>query len=68
MTKPQRNFTIAILAVLLLIVGMAFWGPSESPATQTPLVKLATRNFKDFESAFDAAADSPRLLLLLSPT
>ena len=68
MTKPQKNFALAIVAVLLFIVGMALWGPSEAPPTQSPLFKLTSKNFSDFESAFDAAADSPRLVLLLSPT
>ncbi len=68
MTKPQKHFTLAILAVLLFVAGMALWGPSEAPTTQTPLVKLTAKNFTDFASAFDAAADSPRLILLLSPT
>jgi hypothetical protein len=68
MTKTKQKFTLGFLGVILLIVGMALWGPGDAPTRQAPLVKLSNKNFNDFASAFDTTADSARLILLLSPT
>jgi hypothetical protein len=68
MSKTTQKFTLAFLVLVLLIIGMALWGPSDAPGAQPPLAKLNNKNFTDFTSAFDAASDSPRLILLLSPT
>jgi hypothetical protein len=57
-----------ILAVLLLLAGVYLWGPSNTPAGQPPLSVLSQPNFSAFQSAFDSAADDPRIILLLSPT
>jgi len=57
-----------ILAALLLVTGVYFWGPSKTPAGQPPLSVLSASSFSEFQSAFDSAADDPRILLLLSPT
>ncbi len=65
--KRQILFPV-VLAILLLLAGVYFWGPSTAPQGQPPLASLSDANFNEFETAFDAAADSPRLVLLLSPT
>jgi len=57
-----------ILAALLLVTGVYLWGPSKTPAGQPPLSVLSASSFSEFQSAFDSAADDPRILLLLSPT
>jgi len=44
------------------------WGPSSVPPGQEPLVALSNANFSDFENVFDGDLDTPRLVLLLSPT
>lgn len=64
-----KRIIVSTLAVVLgLLGGMYLWGPSRVPPGQEPLVTLSRANFSEFEKAFDAAGDAPRLLLLLSPT
>lgn len=68
-TMKNKNVVIlAIVAVLLIVVVAYLWGPSATPPTQKPLLRLSAANFSEFETSFDEAADAPRLLLLLSPT
>jgi hypothetical protein len=43
-------------------------GPETVPAGQQPLTTLTSANAGAFESAFDADANLPRLVLVLSPT
>ena len=66
MTKT-RAIVLAFAAVLVLVV-FRLWGPSSVPQGQEPLFALSPTNFSEFERAFDASADVPRLVLLLSPT
>jgi len=66
MTKT-RAIVLAFAAVLVLVV-FRLWGPSSVPQGQEPLFALSPTNFSEFEKAFDASADVPRLVLLLSPT
>jgi hypothetical protein len=54
--------------VLLLLAIFYLWGPSAVPAGQEPLLTLSSTNFSDFQKAFDAQADGPRMVLLVSPT
>jgi len=67
MTK-KRAIVLALAAALLLLLVVYLWGPSSVPAGQRPLLTLSRANFSEFEKAFDADAQVPRLLLLLSPT
>jgi hypothetical protein len=65
----NKRITISfVVAALLLLAGVYLWGPTRTPAGQRPLSTLSSANFSEFEAEFDAAADSPRLVLLLSPT
>jgi len=66
--KRKRAIVLAVVAVLALLAAAYLWGPSSVPAGQEPLVRLDRANFSEFEAAFDADANVPRLLLLLSPT
>ncbi len=66
MTK--RVIVLAAAAIALLLAAMYLWGPSSAPRGQAPLVALSNSNFSDFENAFDRDSDTPRLVLLLSPT
>ena len=63
------------LAIVLALTGafagllvVYLWSPSSAPRGQEPLLALSSANFSEFENAFDASADVPRLVLLLSPT
>ncbi|MGB9402072.1 MAG: hypothetical protein WCA98_00935 [Candidatus Acidiferrales bacterium] len=64
----KRAVGFAALAILVLLAGMYLRGHSRVPPGQEPLVTLSNANFSEFENAFDADSDAPRLVLLLSPT
>jgi hypothetical protein len=64
-TKRAINWVAAVLVLLAIFY---FWGPSSVPPGQEPLLTLSSTNFSDFQKAFDADVDAPRLVLLLSPT
>jgi hypothetical protein len=64
----KKVLILTIVAVLLALAPIYLWGPSQSPPGQTPLTTLSASNFTEFSAAFDSQADSPRLVLLVSPT
>jgi len=69
----QLNKLLVALAVLAgiaftLIFGLQVIGLSFAPSGQRPLTKLDPSRMPAFEAQFDAARDSTRLLVLLSPT
>lgn len=68
MKNGKRFLGVTIIAVVLLLAGVYFWGPSKTPAGQPPLAILSPSTISQFQNAFDSAADGPRILLLLSPT
>jgi len=58
----------AVAAVLLLLTAAYLRSPGSAPRGQEPVLTLSQTNFKEFEKVFDAEAEVPRLVLLLSPT
>jgi hypothetical protein len=66
--KKKGLIGVVVAAVPLLLVAAYLWGPGSAPRGQEPVVTLSEENFAEFENAFDAEADAPRLVLLLSPT
>lgn len=64
----KRAVIFGVVAVALLLAGAYFWGPSSVPSGQDPLTVLSPENLSEFTGAFDANADVPRMVLLLSPT
>jgi hypothetical protein len=68
MNTKKRALILVALAALLLLAAAYLSGPSKTPPAQKPLSTLSAANFSAFEAAFDEAADTPRLVLLLSPT
>jgi hypothetical protein len=64
----KKVIVLAVIAVVLLLAVVYLWDPSSVPQGQEPLLALSSANFSDFENAFDRDSDSPRLMLLLSPT
>ena len=58
----------ALLAVILLAALFYFYGGSQVPAGQPPIESLTAQNVVEVKSAFNAAKDDVRVLLLLSPT
>ncbi len=64
----RKPIVIAAVAVVLLSLAFYMWLPGSAPPGQPPLVRLAPGNLSPFTSAFDADANLPRVVLLLSPT
>jgi hypothetical protein len=59
---------MAVVAMAFAGVLFYFYGGHQAPAGQPPLRKLTTQNVAEVKSAFNAAKDDVRVLLLLSPT
>jgi hypothetical protein len=66
--KKKRLIGVAVAVVLVLLAAAYLWGPGSAPRGQEPVVTLSEGNLGEFEKAFDAETDVPRLVLLLSPT
>lgn len=66
--KKKLTILLSVVAVVILLGALHFLGPGAVPAGQQPLVTLTSANAGAFADAFDANANSPRLVLLLSPT
>jgi len=65
----KRNFAFtAVLLAFLLVGGFYYFGGSQTPSSQPALESLTTQNVVDVKSAFNAAKNEVRVLLLLSPT
>jgi hypothetical protein len=65
--RRKRLIGVGVVAVLVLLA-VYLWGPGSAPRGQQPVVILSEGNLGEFEKAFDAETDVPRLVLLLSPT
>ena len=63
-----RHIIVALAAVLLAGGLFYFYGGSQAPRGQAPLKNLTAENVVDVKNQFNAAKDSVRVLLLLSPT
>jgi hypothetical protein len=65
----NRKYIFAIFAALVL-GGVLFYlyAGHQTPEGQPPLANLIPQNFTTIETAFNAAKDEVRVLLLLSPT
>ena len=66
----RRGVLLAALAGALVVgfLTLRLLGPSVAPAGQRPLEHLTAATVSKLTGRFDAAADSTRLLVLLSPT
>lgn len=64
----KRLIILGVVAIVVLLAAIYLWGPGTVPPGQRPLVTLSSTSISEFEAAFDADADMPRLVLLLSPT
>jgi hypothetical protein len=64
----KRATVLSVVAIVGLLAAVYLSIPSKVPAGQEPLVALSNANFSAFENAFDADSNTPRLVLLLSPT
>jgi len=66
----KKKLIILGVMVAAVLLGAIYFlqGPGTVPAGQQPLTTLTSANVGAFESAFDADANLPRLVLVLSPT
>jgi len=66
----KRRVAIAAFVLALAALGVAgyYWGPAAVPQGQEPLLALTPANFEEFRAEFNATADKPRIVALLSPT
>ena len=64
----NRVIILAVLAIAALAAVLYLRTPGSPPAGQKAVIALSKANFINFENAFDSRSDSPRLVLLLSPT
>ena len=65
----RRKYILAVSAVILVIAALVyFYGGSATPSGQPPLARLTAENISQVQSAFNAARDDVRVLVLLSPT
>ncbi len=66
MNRKLAAIFILLLAVLGVLAYFSLGG--RAPSGQPPLESLTASNVTDVESAFNAAKDDVRVLMLLSPT
>lgn len=66
--KKKPAIILALAGIALLLAARYLWLPGNTPKGQEALSLLSNQNMSEFEKAFDADVDVPRLVLLLSPT
>jgi len=66
--KKKRPIVVVVTVVILLLAVAYLWAPGLALRGQEPVVALSEGSPGEFEKAFDADTDVPRLVLLLSPT
>jgi hypothetical protein len=66
----KRPFIVLSSLAVLLGAGALYYalGGGHTPAGQPQLVSLTADNFSTLETQFNAASDSVRVILLMSPT
>ena len=64
----KKLIILGVVAAVVLLTAIYLWGPGTVPPGQQPLATLSSANPNAFETAFDEDIDTPRLVLLLSPT
>jgi len=63
-----RAVILGVVLLAVLLAALYLWGPPSTPPGQRPLLTLSSARVGEFGAAFDAHAEAPRLVLLLSPT
>jgi hypothetical protein len=63
----KKPLIVGVILFVLIVAALYLWGPSSVPRGQERLITLSDANFSEFENAFDADPNVPRLVLLLSP-
>jgi hypothetical protein len=65
----RRKYVLdATVAILIIGALVYFYGGGQTPSGQPPLVRLTPEKISQVQTAFNAAKDDVRVLVLLSPT
>jgi hypothetical protein len=64
----KRIIALGLVALAALFAWSSLREAGTTPPGQKPLIILSSSDLSQFQGAFDADADAPRLVLLLSPT
>ncbi len=68
MTLKRSWIVVLILVVAATVLGTQQFGTHEAPKGQPALVHLDSGSLESFRADFNAAQDSVRVIVLLSPT
>lgn len=68
MTKRRKIALVAVIVGLLLAAAWYQFGGHRTAPGQPPLAELNTESLEQLRVDFNAAADQPRMIVLLSPT
>lgn len=68
MSKRQKVALVSIIAALLIAAAWYQFGGHRTAPGQAPLAELNASSIDQLRADFNAAADQPRMILLLSPT
>jgi hypothetical protein len=68
MALKRSSVIILIVIIAAAVLGQRQFGTHHAPAGQPPLVHLDAGAFDSLRTDFNAAQDSVRLIVLLSPT
>ena len=68
MTKRRKLALVAVIVALLLAAALYKFGGHRTAVGQPPLAELNTESREQLRADFNAAADQPRMIVLLSPT
>ena len=68
MTKRRKLALVAVIVALQLAAAWYQFGGHRTALGQPPLAELNTESLEQLRADFNAAADQPRMIVLLSPT
>ena len=68
MTKRRKLAVIAVIVALVLAAAWYQFGGHRTAPGQPPLAELSAGSLEQLRADFNAAADQPRMIVLLSPT
>ncbi len=68
MALKRSSVVVLIVIIAAAVIGQRQFGTHYAPAGQPPLVHLEAGSVETLRADFNAAQDSVRLVVLLSPT
>ena len=66
--KRTTLIIVSLVALTAAAVAWDLWGPVATPVGQPPLAEIGEQTLDQLRAEFNAAADRPRIVALLSPT